>query len=259
MSIQIDNRAGSADLAPLLRGLQVQVSLTRLEFGDIAWLGLAQNGAPVNVGVEFKSLNDILACIVSGRFAGHQLPGMLRCYDDIYLLVYGEWRRRATDGVLEQRRDGRHGGQYWAEAGGGQRRWLWRDLESWFMTMQIMGSLRVIRVPSPEDAAHWLKMAYGWYQREEHKSHLVMYSSKELYADQAMLIKPPLVRRVAAELPHIGLKRSAAVAARFKSVLEMAEAPEQVWMNLMVDDNKRLGTRGATVYRSIRGAERWAK
>jgi hypothetical protein len=80
-----------------------------------------------------------------------------------------------------------------------------------------------------------------------------MYSTKELYSDSALLVKPPLVRRVAAELPQIGLTRSADVARRFKTVLEMAKAGEKEWRDLVVDGGKRLGARGLTVYNAIRG------
>lgn len=230
--ISVDNRAGSEKLFPLLKGLGVEVELTRLSFGDVAWLGHGQDGLPVNVGVECKSLDDILACIIGGRYAGHQLPGMLKCYDHLYLLIEGEWRCRAADGVLEQRKQGRGGGWYWAESGGGQRQWMWRDVESWLMSIAILASVRIVKANTYEDVARWLKVAYGWYQKEDHKSVGVLYGGKKLFVDKALLIKPSLVRMVAKELPGIRDIRSEAVAARFSSVESMVNASEQEWASI---------------------------
>ena len=246
--IQIDDRAGSQDIAPILRKLGVEVELCRMPFGDIAWTGVAQNQCPVSVGVELKSWPDVLACIQSGRFAGHQLPGLIKSYDHVWLLVFGELQIR-SDGALMELRHGR----YWAPIGGGRRLWLWREVEGWLLSMQLMGGMRVQRELDLERAALWTKTAYNWYQRSEHKSHQVVYSSKEIYADTAMLIRPSLARRVAKELPQVGLKRSKECAERFKTVYDMAMASEQDWAGLLVDGGKRLGSRGKQVYRAIRG------
>jgi len=230
--ISIDDRQGSAQLFPLLQRLGCRVSLTRMDYGDVAWTGQGANGEPVSVGVECKSLDDVLACIISGRFAGHQLPGLIQCYDHVWLLVQGEWRARFRDGVLEQHRQGRNGGMFWMEAGGGQRRWMHRDLEAWLMSMQIMGGIRVKHVPDWEAGAQWLKTAYNWFQKGEHQSHMVMYGGKELYADQALLARPTLARRIAKELPGIGVKRSAEVARHFHTLQEMVDADIKEWMQI---------------------------
>jgi len=44
-----------------------------------------------------------------------------------------------------------------------------------------------------------------------------------------LLYKPSLARRVAAELPGIGIGKSGAVADHFKTVRKMVEADEQEW------------------------------
>ncbi len=250
----VDNRAGSSDFYPVLKSLGLDTQLTTMPFGDVAWVGVGPDQMPVNVGVEIKKIDDALACLTSGRLAAVQLPGMIKSYDHLYFLLVGEYRARARDGVMEQRREHRDGrGAYWCESGGGQRRWLWRDFEAWLLSMTIMSGMRLIKEPTLESAAQYLKVLYNWYQKDEHKSHLAMYTSKDLYGDTALLVKPPLVRRIAAELPGVGLTRSADVARQFKTVLEMAEASEDQWCDLTVDGGKRLGVRGSTVYRAIRG------
>jgi len=252
--LQIDNRAGSSDFIEPLRQAGMEVVSTRMDFGDISFIGFGPNKELCSVGLEVKSTNDVMACVTSGRFAGHQLPGLIRSYDHVWLLVYGMQRTRA-DGVLEEARYPRKGGMYWAPAGGGQRLWYARDLESWYLSMSILGGIRIHRVNTFQEAVYWVKTVYNWYSREEHKSHLAIYSSKEIYGDTAMLVKPPLARRVAKELPQIGLKRSKDCAERFKTVYEMANASEEDWRRLVVDGGKVLGTRGSQVYKAIRGGK----
>ena len=218
-------------MAPLLRTLGVEVELTTMPFGDVAWIGLGHNGDPVSVGLEIKTIDDCIACIQSGRFAGHQLPGLLQSYDHIWLLVQGE-SRMAANGMLQQRKVGRGGGTYWSDVGGGVRKWMWRDFEGWLNSMSILGGLRIHRVNSWEEGAQWIKCLHNWFQRDDHKSTQVIYGGKQLYAETALMIKPSLARRVAKELPNIGTVRSAAVASQFKTLADMVEASEKDWMHV---------------------------
>jgi ERCC4-type nuclease len=230
--IQIDKRAGSINLVQPLRRLGCEVEEVTMPFGDAAFVGWGANGDPVSVGIEVKSIEDIIACIQSGRFSGHQLPGLIASYDHVWLLIVSDYRARARDGVLEYRKEGRGGGQYWTESCGRQRTVFWRDVESWLMTCQIMGGIRVHCVPDYPAAAAWLKHTASWFSRTEHKSHQVVYGSKEMFADQALLVKPTLARRVAAQLPYIGVKRSAEVARQFHTVAAMVEATPKDWLGV---------------------------
>jgi ERCC4-type nuclease len=229
--LSVDNRAGSAQMAPILQKLGLEVELTQMAFGDVAFLGMAHGGDPVSIGIEMKSVDDCLACVTSGRYAGHQLPGLIASYDHIWLLIQGEWRM-GRNGELLQHREGRGGGQYWAEAGGGLRRWMWRDFEGWINSVSILGGTRVHRVATWQEGAEWIKCLYNWFQRTEHKSTQVMYGTKELFADQALLIKPTLARRVAAQLPGIGEKRSAEVARQFHTLAAMVDASPKDWLRV---------------------------
>lgn len=232
MSIQIDPRAGSSQFGPLLRRLGMEVDMVQMAYGDVSFTGLTTDGMPCSYGLELKSVADALACLTSGRFAGHQLPGLMNCFDHVWLLIYGQWRARVPDGVLEELRRGHGGGHYWAPAGGGQRLMMYRDFESWLLTCQIAGGLRVHRARDVEEAAQFIKLLYNWSQKEEHASHKIIFSGKHLWQDQALMVKPTLARRVAAELPSIGVKRSADVARVFHTLEEMVEAEPKDWMKV---------------------------
>ena len=227
--IYVDNRAGSSQLIPLLRSLGCEVESGTYPYGDVNFFGYGANGDPASVGVEIKSIEDVIACIQSGRFAGHQLPGLLSSFDYTWLLVVSDYRPRARDGVLEYRKAGRNGGQYWSESCGRQRTVFWRDVESWLMTMSICGGIRIHQEPDYDHAALWLKNTVNWFSRDQHKSHKVIQGTKSMFPDQALLIKPTLARRVAAQLPGIAEVRSAAVAAKFKTLESMVTATEKDW------------------------------
>ena len=227
--IQVDDRLGSSQVAPLLRSLGCEVELTRLDYGDVSWIGYGVNGAVVSCTAELKRIEDVVNCIQSGRFAGHQLPGMLQCYDHVWLLIIDDYRPRPRDGVLEYLKEGRGGGKYWSESCGRQRTVYWRDVESWLMSMQILGGIRVHQEPDYDHAALWIKNTANWFNRDTHHSHEVVYGSKELFTDQALLLKPTLARRVAAQLPGVGSKRSAEVARVFATIEDMVKASPKDW------------------------------
>lgn len=226
--ITLDDRAGSGELYNLLRSRSLPIKLGRLTFGDLAFLGNGPDGCPVPIGVEVKSINDVLTCITNGRFAGTQLPGLVATYEVYWLLVEGIWRCDPSSGVLQvlKRRD-------WVDAGFGQRRFMYRDLQTWLLTLQQKAGLRVVTVSNWTEAAHWISTLYNWWTNkewEEHRAHLAMDSSGgDWMLDRALLVRPTLCRRVAAQLPGIGAGKSEAVANYFGTTKAMVEASETEW------------------------------
>src|SRR5574341_487369 len=95
--IHIDPRAGSDKLIPRLQALHVPVSKTQLEYGDIHWLGRGEDDRPIPIGIEYKTITDVLDCIKTGRFAGRQLEGM----QDAYELIWRLDSHAAGEGVLD--------------------------------------------------------------------------------------------------------------------------------------------------------------
>lgn len=204
--ILLDNRAGSQDYERPLRSLGAQVDMCQLEFGDAAFY--ASNRA---IGIELKKLNDLLNCITTGRFSGHQLPGLARTYDEAWLVLEGFWRASPSDGVLETWQRG-----HWTPVKLGKRTWMFRDLENFLTTIEVKGGVRVKRTASPDETARVVHALYGWWQNfEGHKSHLALNRSGR---DGALFVRPTFARRVAAELPGVGFERSGELAAAFPTV-----------------------------------------
>jgi ERCC4-type nuclease len=223
--ILVDDRVGSADIAGYLRTWRVPCELTRLEFGDAAFIGNGKNG-PVAIGVEVKAVRDALACMTDGRFAGHQLPGLMRTYERIWLILEGYAYPRFSDGVLLS---GKPGHRDAAELGA--RRFMYRDLDNWLTTMEICAGVRLRRTADRMETARVVADIHSWFSKpfDEHKAHLAFHEDGP---DVALLTKPSLIRRVAAQLPGIGWGKSMAVAARFGTVESLLAATMEDLMSI---------------------------
>lgn len=247
----MDNRAGSKDLYPLLRAKGLPVTLTRLDYADVSFLGTGPEGEPVSIGVEVKTIRDVINSLATGRFAGHQLPGLIASYDQSWLLIEGLWRSNAKTGLLEYRR----ARGTWDRVTAGSRQFMYRDLVTWLFTMQIKGGVSVTRCSDWNEATVWLCTLYQWWTQkdgkaegwESHKSHLAFHDGTRngtpykrdratqmvsSLSDKALLTRPTLCRMVAAQLPSIGWEKSRHIAKRYKTVEELCSATPDELMEL---------------------------
>lgn len=225
--ILVDDQSGSSALFPFIRALTANVILTRIEppFGDIAWYGNGPNGTTLRVGVEYKQMDDLLTCMIDGRFSGHQAIGMVNHYDRRYLLVeMDRFRFDRNTGVLQKIKM-----KEWRDVTRNGQGFTYRDLEHWFTTIEEMAQFRVVRTPSSSESARWVLAKYTWYTVKDWDEHNALKQFHVPPPPVAMFQKPGVVRRVAKELDGIGWDRSAAVAAKFGSVREMVCASEKQW------------------------------
>lgn len=239
--IFVDSRTGSSGLAPLLRGRGLPVTLTTMPFGDVSFIGSGPEGVPVTIGIEVKTIHDVLQCVTDGRFAGHQLPGLVQKYEQPWLLIEGLWRPNAQTGVLEIRSQKGKGKGRWYPAEVGSRGFMYRDLLTWLFTMTTKAGVSVARVSDWGEATIWLSTLYTWWTSKTydgHKSHLALNeagrnqfwdrsapANRGLH-DRALFIRPTLSRLVAKELPGVGFEKSALLAQRFHSVHDLVVATQ---------------------------------
>lgn len=224
--MRVDTRAGSGPLVPLLRARGVRdVEASTLFSGDIAIDGNGPEGRPISVGVEYKKLGDMLQCIDNGRFVGHQLPAMLDCYEVVWLVVEGIWRESA-EGLLEVPR-----GAAWSPIRTGTGYAMASSLVGFLMTMEQKVGIKVMRTGTTRQTVDWLYHMNRWWttkEWEEHRAHLAFDNSQAL----SLISRPSLVRKVAKELPGIGMGRSGPVSRRFPTVLDMVLAGESDWAEI---------------------------
>jgi len=224
--ILLDRRIGSSDLYSPLRKLDVPVELVTLDSGDAAWLGRGPEEAPVPVGIEIKRVSDLISSITSGRLSGHQLPKLIREYQHAWLIVEGRYRASA-EGVLETPQ-----GATWAphmgSRGSGQA-FTYRELEAFLTTLEMRAGLHLRRTFDRTETAVLLATLYQWWTGKawhEHRAHLALHSPVR---DAGLLYKPSLRRRIAAELPGIGISKSGAVADHFPTVRALVDASPEEW------------------------------
>jgi len=220
--ILVDDRVGSRELYQLLP--QGSAEICRLNSADYCFVGNGP-GKPVFVGIERKGLNDVLKCLLDGRFSGGQLPKLLADYDVVYLIVEGAWRP-GKEGTLE--RLGRGG---WQTVVLGTRVWMYRELDGWLTSIETMAGVRLRRTESERETAAVILNLYHWWtdkEWEDHRSHLAFDRS-----DRPTLVRPSLAIRVAKELSGIGYDKAGAVARHFHgSVREMVLAVEDQWQEV---------------------------
>lgn len=247
--ITVDYREGSVGLAPLLRAKGLPVQIGTLHFGDVAFDGNGPEGCPVPVGVEVKTLGDVLKCMTDGRFAGHQLPGMINSYIQPWLLVEGIWRS-GKEGLLEQLR-----GNQWRPATVGSRKFMYRDFLTWKLTLQTKAGMNVQECSSWNEAAVWISTLYNWWtvkEFDQHRSHIAIHTPMERengLFDRAILTRPTVCRLVAMQLPGVGVEKSREIAAKFRTVEELVMADEADFSTIP-GIGKELARR---IYGSLRG------
>jgi len=211
--ITLDDRTGSVDLLPYFPPGVAR--LGRLGFGDASFVGKGKDDIPVMVGVERKTLSDLVGSLESGRFSGHQLPGLLASYNTVYLVVEGMGR------VSRDQVEVRQGGA-WRSLGVSEL-----ALDSFLNTLEVMAGVIVRQTNTPQRTAYLIHHLYHWWMKgwDKHKSHLVFYDPRPIMS----ITKPGLVRRVAKELPGIGWSRSGPVAAHFATVRGLVIAGTSEW------------------------------
>lgn len=171
------------------------------------------------IGIEFKVMRDVFACLRDGRFA-EQARGMRQRYEVYWLLVEGEWQTNAA-GLLEVRE-----ARGWKERG----RYTFQEFAAWLLTMAQSGGVLLWHTRDRAESVAWLRAMYWWWTSkdyEEHRAHLAWYTPPA--TGEALIEEPGLVQRVAAVLPGVGTDRARAAAAAFGSVREMVCADEAVW------------------------------
>ena len=218
--ILVDDRVGSKDLLRLFPKGTAQ--LTKLQFGDLSFLGNGPDG-PIPIGVERKRLTDLVNSMYTDRLASHQIPGMLRHYRRIYLVI---------EGIFQVQEDGLvyvwGGRNSWKPlTTGGKGRVMATQIWGFLQTLEEMAGVQVVRTQNAKETAAWAYSVARWWEKEyaKHESHMGIKRDVQFTLRKQV----PLRMRVAAELPGIGVKRCRKVADHFGSVREMVLATRADW------------------------------
>lgn len=201
--IRLDERVGSKELERLFTPYGIVPLLTRLEFGDLDFIGHGPKGDTAVV-IERKRIDDLIQSMQSHRLSGHQLPGMARQYDYCYLVVEGIWRR-GKEGNVEVLTNG------WVSRG-----LSYRAITSYLSTLQLRAGVNVWQTTNEYDTVGWVVDTYRWWTQkkwDEHNAHEAVYAPADTNQGQGrkLSFKPREVRlaeKIALQLPGIADKRA---------------------------------------------------
>lgn len=222
--ILIDNRTGSKELVAHFHHNDTQ--LVRLEFADFAFSGHGQHGSVV-IGLERKTIGDMLQCMNDDRFTGHQLPGLVQNYDVVYLLLEGRYRPSPVNGVLQWEL----GAGYWKDAGHGAARLMYATFVQRLNSLVIPVGVHLWHTADPPETAWVVSALHTWWGRswDSHKS----FRGIHLAAPEYVALTPvSRLRKIAYCLPGIGYEKSKEVIKKFRTVKDMVDATPKDWESL---------------------------
>ena len=216
--LYLDDRVGSKELKTVVN---VPCELTRLEFADACFIGNGPDDLPWGVGIERKTITDLLGSITSGRLVGHQMIGMLNAYKVIYLVVEGAWRIGPKTGLLELYR-----GKRWTPAGWHSQRFTGKGIVNFLNDLAVECGIHLWISQNKTQTGLWLSALYNWWQKpwEQHKALNMFHTLPQ--PPVARLQKPGIVACVAKEFKGVGWERAHIIEKRFASVQEFALTQE---------------------------------
>lgn len=244
--VLVDSRVGSKELVKPLQHLGLTVSESTLEFGDVAFQGRGSHNTTLDIGIEFKQLEELIQSLRSGRFVGHQMPGMRATYDHSWLLLEGEWQPDAQGVVCMRGRGGK-----WKPV---KPRMTAAELEKQLLTIQFLGGMNVRYTQRPSDTLRFIATLYRWFTDsawDSHTSHLAIYHRVPLMAVSD-------TQHILNSIPGVGWRVSRAAEKKFGSVRRAIRASQKEWAELLTTTDKgqtrRLGGKVAAKIDTILGS-----
>lgn len=256
MSILIANDEGSRDLINILPLSPSLCSLSPPGSADAAFAGCGPAGSTLSIGIEIKSMSDLLSSSYTGRLQGidGQLQRMLYTdrYDEVWLLYYGMYRCGPT-GYLEYPRYRNNCLEWRAyDFGSGNSSpvpfsyltHLLFELARAGIKYDHVGSRISVKECKPEVAAWILTLYTFWQEPYESRCRMRAFNntSSTLTKPVSLDVDPDtlFMAKLVAPFPGIKFERAMAIAESFESPLAMFNAGVDEWAEV------RIATKGKT-------------
>lgn len=214
-----------AEIAGLIRRFGVACEETKtLDFGDAVFEGRGPEG-PIGIGIERKTLSDILQSIDDARLGGHQLVGMRHEYQVRVLLVEGHWKAHDPDGLLMESYNGINYGY----ARYRTQRVMYAKLYRYLISVSLSGVL----VSHARDLWHTAYNICEYYHYFQ-KPWLAHTSLREIHKLAIPMLsgRPSLVRKWANAIDGVGVKHSEGATRVFKTPIQLATSDEMQWLRI---------------------------
>jgi len=221
--ISIDERIGSRDLIKHMP--KNMGALSRMEFGDAAFIGRGPDESPVLVGIERKRIHDLLDSLSTGRLSGHQLPGMINSYNIVYLVIEGIWRADPRSGILQKYSGG------WKPLHLGNRKFMAREVYNFLNSLAVLKGVIHYCTGNPRETAILIMSLYHWWLDKSFSAHRSHERPHSPFV--SLSVRPrSVVERMAQEIPGVGAERARLVAKKFSTPMEMIIATPGDWLTI---------------------------
>lgn len=230
--IIVDSRSGSEPtkdftavdkLVSYIRNIGVPCDIGTLEYADIAFEGNAANGR-VMIGIERKTIHDMLHSIDDSRYSATQKVGMRQMYSVSYLMLEGTWRPHYPMGTLVQ-----GDGTGWWPCKYRSQPVLYAKLYRYLLSVALSGVI-ITQSNNLWHTAYNCCEVYHYFQKP-FDQHTSMLATQKLVIPD-LTGHPSLVRRWAADVDGIGVKRSIEAAELFRTPIALANSSEADWLSL---------------------------
>lgn len=232
--IIVDSRVGSGaeatrdrkstDLSPFIRKMGVPCDKMELASGDACFEGNGPRGK-IMIGIERKTLDDILGCVEDSRFSAHQRVGMAVDYGYSYLIIEGNWKPH-ENGMLMQNFPSGDGWRFFNHR---SRPVMYSKLYRYLLSVSLTGVMVIYSRDMWHTAYNIVECFHYWQKKWD--DHTSMRETQKIVIPM-LSSKPPLVRRWAADIEGVGVKISDLAARSFGTPLAMAQAGEHDWMRI---------------------------
>ena len=220
--VVVSSAVGSKELAPLIRAVGVPCDVAPLAFGDVAFTGNGPDGE-ISIGIERKTLHDMLSCIEDSRYASHQRLGMKSMYDVSVLIIEGFWKPR-EDGVLMESKDSIH---YWPCRPHGLTV-MYSKLRRYLISIRYTG-VSVMITRNMAHTAYDICEEYHYHQKKWDK-HTSLKEIQKLAIPQ-LSGKPSLARKWANDIDGVGVVLGEQADMHFRrKAIRLATSDEEDWI-----------------------------
>lgn len=224
--ILIDYRRGSKELEPYIH---TKHEVTTLDYGDFSFVGMGDN-TPTFVGIERKTLGDLIKSMEDGRLSGHQLIGLVERYTHIYLLIEGIWRPNPQSGILEQWL-----GKKWIPIKHKNEKHMARSIYNFVnglvVACHMMSKFMMpVYTANPQQSGYWLDCTYSWWQKpwKDHRSYKKPYRPVvKLPKGTVLLRKLSPFERIVSGITGVSWVTITELQKHFPNVMSLALATEE--------------------------------
>ena len=216
--IRISNATGSKEFKrTLIRAGAPCVlrSLKQMPFADFWFWGHGPKGR-CKIGVERKTVSEIVSAIGDNRFTGHQLPGLLQTYAYTFVVIEGDRYIDLKTGLLNPQ----------ALRHLPLRAHVYQTVQKFELTLMLKGGVRVIYTKNKTHTALFLCALHEWFS-EPWAKHKSVYQVEENKPDTAILEDRTMKRKVANQLTNLAWVRTVKADKYFPSIASMVVGDPQ--------------------------------